>query len=377
MTRVFFIVITIMFLSWGLWCKMGRLPVHRAPDLALDIVESLSDTTRCHQNIVGIQPFMLVEDYLSADAFESKMDGYLGRAQAAGYLHDQTVVLLPEYLGSWLLLSGEKNILAGQETMASAMPWMIISNPFQFISAWWYVDKEKDRPTAALFRMKAKEMARSYYQTFKHLSVHYHTTIVAGSILLPGPAVSGDSIVIDESLPLYNTSFVFMPDGRVSGSFVRKVFPTNEELPFIAPASPSELPVFDLPIGRTAVLVCADSWYPAVYEEAKRKKADIILVPSYCLGNGSMDKPWLGYSGSDTPDDVTLTDIGKISEGQAWSRYALEGRLHRSGATIAANVFMRGNFWDQGSDGQSVFVLHGEKVNARPSQRAGIWNLCW
>ncbi len=261
--------------------------------------------------------------------------------------------------------------------MTSAMPWMIISNPFQFVAAWWRVDKEKDRPTAALFRMKAKEMARSYYQTFKHLAIHYHTTIVAGSIVLPGPMINGDSIVIDDTRPLYNTSFVFMPDGRVAESLVRKVFPTLEELPFIAPASVSELPVFDLPIGRTAVLVCADSWYPALYDEARRKKTDIILVPSYCLGHGSMDKPWLGYSGSPAPDDVTLTDIGEITEGQAWSSYALEGRLQSSGAAIAANVFLRGKFWDQGSDGQSIFMVNGKKVNARPSQRAGIWNLCW
>jgi predicted amidohydrolase len=377
MTRVILIVVALLFLSWGLWCKMGRLPVHRSPDLVLDVVESLGDSKICDKNIVGIQPFMIVEDYLSADAFETKMDGYLKQAQAAGYLHEKTVVLLPEYLGTWLLLAGEKNMLARQETMGSAMPWLIISNPFRFLSAWWHAGQAQDRLTMALFRMKANEMAQSYHHTFKHLAIHYHTTIVAGSIILPGPTVIRDSIVIDDTRPLYNASFVFMPDGRVAGSPARKVFPTSEELPFLASANASELPVFDLPIGRTAILVCADSWYPAVYEEALRKSAEVVLVPSYCPGAGSMDKPWLGYSGSEAPDDVALTDVGKITEGQAWSTYALEGRLHSSGATIAANVFLHGRLWDLDSDGQSVFMLQGKKQATEPSQRAGIWNLCW
>ncbi|HQQ98261.1 MAG TPA: nitrilase-related carbon-nitrogen hydrolase [Cyclobacteriaceae bacterium] len=377
MTRVVLIAVTLLFLSWGLWCKMGRLPEHHSPALVLDVVESLGDSTRCNKNIVGIQPFMVVEDYLSAEAFESKMDGYFNRAQAAGYLHENTVVLLPEYLGTWLLLAGEKNMLARQETMNAAMPWLIFSNPFRFLSSWWNVDQGQDHLTVALFRMKAKEMAQSYHQTFKHLAIHYHTTIVAGSILLPGPKVIDDSVVVDDTRPLYNASFVFMPDGRVAASPVRKVFPTREELPFIASAPVSELPVFDLPIGRTAVLVCADSWYPAVYEEALRKSAEVVLVPSYCPGTGSMDKPWLGYSGNEPPEDVSLADVGKITEGQAWSAYALEGRLHRAGASVAANVFLRGRLWDLHSDGQSVFMLHGKKVATRISQRAGIWNLCW
>jgi predicted amidohydrolase len=356
---------------------MGRQPVQKTPQLALDQVISLNETDTCRRHIVGIQPFMQVDDYLSKEAFESKMDGYLSRAQAEGYLNDRTVVLLPEYLGTWLLLAGEKNMLAHQRTMTSAMPWMIVSNPFQFIYAWWHVDKEKDRATAALFRMKAREMVHIYHQTFKHLSLRYKTTIVAGSILLPGPAVEGDSIVIDASAPLFNASFVFLPDGRVAATPVKKVFPTNEELPFVASARTNELPVFDLSIGRTAILVCADSWYPELYAEALKQGATSILVPSYCIGNGSMGKAWLGYSGRQAPGDVMKGDIGKITEGEAWSSYALEGRLHSSGAAVAANVFLRGNFWDQGSDGQSLFMRHGKKVEVQPAQRAGIWSLCW
>lgn len=109
------------------------------------------------------------------------------------------------------------------------------------------------------------------------------------------------------------------------------------------------------PAGRLGVLVCADSWYPASYSALASNKPDIIAVPAFLTGNGSWSKPWKGYNGGATPGDVSLKP-GALSEGEAWERLALAGRLKASGAHAGITVFLRGHLWDLGSDGRSLVV---------------------
>ena len=75
---------------------------------------------------------------------------------------------------------------------------------------------------------------------------------------------------------------------------------------------------------------------------------DVALVEgSYTLGSGD-------------DDDIQLFDVslkpGALSEGEAWERLALAGRLKASGAHAGITVFLRGHLWDLGSDGRSLVV---------------------
>jgi predicted amidohydrolase len=135
-----------------------------------------------------------------------------------------------------------------------------------------------------------------------------------------------------------------------------------------------ELPVFDTPAGRLGVLVCADSWYPAVYRRLKEEQVELIAVPSYAAGKGLWEQPWQGYNGASAPADVDPQDAGKITEGQAWEKYALSGRMESAGARYGVNVFLRGELWNLGTDGYSRIVCEGETAQST-SEKAALLNL--
>ncbi|MFN5171285.1 MAG: nitrilase-related carbon-nitrogen hydrolase [Cyclobacteriaceae bacterium] len=372
-----FLFLVFMLAAWAWWSNTNRSPDWTSSDAHLDVYQEIRADTSCSRNIVAIQPYMVPQDYLTEQHFSEKIRLYLKSAQQKGYLKERTVVVLPEYLGTWLVLENEKEWASEVSKLNYAMAILILSNPVDFAKWWMRSKREEDRVAAAIFRMKATRMARSYSRVFKELAKDYKVTINAGSILLPGPTVEGGQIRVDLSESLYNTSFFFMPDGSIYPSAVRKSFPTSDELPFVAAAPINELPVFDLSIGKTAALVCADSWYPESYTKIKELGAEVVLVNSYCSTSGAMSKFWGGYDGAPAPPDVDLSTVGKITEGEAWVRYALPGRLESSGALVGVNVFLRGELWDLGTDGQPFLIRNGERLNVASSSNAGIWSLCW
>ncbi len=367
-------ILALLWAGWSLSCRSHSLT---SVDLEIEQVYNISGEAICERNVVGIQPFMRTEDYLSEQQFRAKMSGYFEEARKAGFLRERTIVLLPEYLGTWLVINGEKESVAGYADMQSAMIVMILSNPLHFIRSYLDHGDESDKLAASLFRMKSADMAAVYSGVFRNLASSFNVTIVAGSIVLPGPAVQQNEIVISSKQPLYNASFVFYPDGRIDPHIVRKSYPIASELPFLKSAPIDSLPLFQLQGTSAAVLVCADSWYADSYKMVDSLDAALILVPSYCTGDGTMAKKWKGYDGSAMPEDVDKLDVGRINEGEAWIRYALPGRMARSKAKTGVNVFLRGQLWDLGSDGQPLIVREGQLLNVPASEKAGIWNLCF
>ncbi|MBL7849562.1 MAG: carbon-nitrogen hydrolase [Cyclobacteriaceae bacterium] len=370
-------ILFVVAVLWGIWTLLGRsyddLPVE--PVAAM--TQPLDSNSLCERNIVGIQPYMVPSDYLSEERFYHKLNGYFSQARNEGYFRSNTVVLLPEYLGTWLVVAGEKASVAELKTITGAMSMMVISNPLKTLWAVFRNQGESDRVAAAIFRMKSRQMAAIYTRVFSRLAKDYGVTINAGSIVLPGPQVAEGIIQVDISQPLYNTTFIFHPFGVADGQMVRKAFPISSELPFVCPAPVEEIPLFELPIGKTALLVCADSWYPESYARIKELGAEVILVNSYLAGQGTMSNPWHGYDGSATPPDVDPAHVETITEREAWIAYALPGRIGSSGARIGVNVFLRGELWDLGADGQPLIVRDGALLPVTVSDTAGIWNLCF
>ena len=174
-----------------------------------------------------------------------------------------------------------------------------------------------------------------------------------GSIVLPSPRVEAGRLVAGDG-SLENVSAVFRPDGGVEDALARKAYPIEEEKAFLVACPLSGLPVFVTPAGRLGVLICADSWYPQAYRLLRAKKIDLLAVPSYAADDDCWNRPWHGYDGAPAPSDVDPADVGRLTEGQAWSRYALLGRFASSGARAGANVFLRGELWDLGDDGRHL-----------------------
>lgn len=362
---------------WVVWAYYGRSPEWTSSEPSLMVTESVVQDSVCARNVVGIQPYMVPSDYLSEEHFYQKLKTYFDAAQLAGYFRTNTVVLLPEYLGTWLVIAGEKETAANTETVTGAMAILVASNPLKTLRHVFQNQGEADRMAAAIFRMKAQSMATIYSNVFTRLAREYKVTINAGSIVLPGSRIESNTILVDLDAPLYNTTFVFHPQGAIDSQLVMKSYPISAEMPFIMAAPIEQLPVFELSIGKTALLVCADSWYPESYARIQELGAEVVLVNSYCAGESTMSQLWRGYDGGNMPADVDPTEVGTLTEREAWIAHALPGRIASSGARIGVNVFLRGQLWDLGTDGQPFFIVDGKLLNASPSEMGGIWNLCF
>jgi hypothetical protein len=344
-------------------------------DLSLPNMHQFGNDRR-RGNLLGIEPFMIPQDYASEASFFHKLNSYLLTAQHENYLNEKTIVLFPEHIGTWLVLAGESSKIFQAATLAAAEKAMVFRHPWRFLQQ-LLRSSEKGRMEAAFFRMKAHQMAKIYQSVFSRLAQDYSVTIVAGSIVLPVTQISDQQLVINDG-PLYNTSVVFRPDGTPSPPPIRKVFPIANELGFITPASLGNMSSFETPAGRLGVLICADSWFPQAYAALEEQKIDLLAVPSYeVFGIPKWNGTWHGYSGWPAPPDADVNDIEKISEAQAWNKYSLAGRIQFSGARYGMNVFLRGQLWDQDLGGWPATLLRGNDVFVEEQTRQAAILSLW
>ena len=322
-------------------------------------------TDRGRGNLLGVEPLLAVDDYRSAEALEAVADGGLREAREAGLLGERTVAVFPEYIGAWLVAAGAPERVFQAARATDAVRAIVSRRPGAFL---WRlaVSRAADRPTESLFRLQAVAAAQAYQQVFSRLARRYRLTVVAGSIILPGPRVD-DGALRPGRGPLVDTSVVFGPDGAILPMLVRKCHPTADELGFVVGGAAADLPSFRTPAGVLGVLVCADSWFPDCWARMRGLGVEMVAVVSFSHGDGSWQLPWKGYSGAALPPDVEPGDVGRLTEEQAWRRHALAGRIGSSGARCGINVFLRGSLWDLGSDGRTTMVRDGEVQVLRPT----------
>lgn len=375
MSRVIYLVAFVVVACWLGFIAIIYIPDWLSPKASMEFsrpkiapvtVFDSAGTNQGQGNMLGVQPWMEPADYAHEIYFQAKLDSYLQTAQKRGWIiPSKTIVVFPEYIGTWLVSSEERNSIYNVPTIEKALTTMVVSHPFNFAKAYWNApDSIADKTRYAVFAMKAEAMAESYTKIFSKLAALYQVTIVAGSILLPNPTISDHAIRAGEG-PLYNVSAVFLPDGDVANPLIRKVYPITDELPFVCSANPADVPVFNTPVGRLGVLVCADSWNSPVYKTLKDKGATLLAVPSYSAGNACWKTTWKGYSGTPTPTDAK-TDIGRLTEGQAWLAHAMAGRAKpEAGIKKGLNVFLRGKLWDLGADGSTI-ILNDSARTAPP-----------
>jgi predicted amidohydrolase len=358
--------------GYAAWSLSGRRPPTAPQEPRLRGSHSWGEDTG-NGNLLGIQPWMEPADYASRGRFFAKLDAYLDEARRRSFIRDKTVVVFPEYLGVWLVAAGEKRAVYSAKSLTAAARIIAASNLFAFLRALAAV-RAPDRTVAALFVMKAGSMARIYRSVFSELARKYGVTIVAGSIFLSEPIVR-DGVVVPGRGPLYNTCVVYDPQGRAREPAVRKAFPTEEEQRYVAAGRAGDLPVFETPAGRLGVLICADSWYPEAYQALEERGVDIIAAPSFVHRDGAWEQPWRGYSGAQPPRDVDENDVGALTEGEAWRKYALPGRIGASRARVGMAVFLRGRLWGLGSDGETTVVCGERALTFPEGDGAAIVNL--
>jgi hypothetical protein len=372
--RLFSIILAVVLAIYFTWAEAGRKKP--ALDIQLEIDSSyVINADAGKGNVVGINPYMLPIDYASEQHFYAKLDGYLQAANVKGWLSAKTVVLFPEYIGAWLVVEGEKNSIYKSNSVNNALTTFVASNFFSYMREWFTApDEAEDKIKYGVFASKGETIARIYRKVFSELAKKYQVTIIGGSVLLPNPDISKDRIRVKKG-QLYNVSAVFNPDGSLQPSLVKKSFPIEDEKPFIAQSPASDIPVFNLTTGKTAVLICADSWFPAAFKSLEGKEPLIIAVPSYTQHDNAMQKSWNGYSGFPMPADVDSTDRGKITLRDAWLKYTLPTRIKTTTALYGINVTLRGKLWDLGSDGEFIAVSKDSVYTGQPVKGASMVNL--
>jgi len=357
--------------SYTLWTR-ERPTGHYLSDLRIQLAVD-QGTPADHGNLLGIQPELFPTDYQSPERLHRKLAAYLQQARDQGLLNEKTVVVLPEHIGTWLMVSGEKNELYQAASLKEAMNWLAVSNPLPFLRA-LITAKGDNRLDDAHLRMKARSMADQYQRLFGGLAKEFGITLVAGSIVLPEPVIEGSNLRIGSGA-LYNTTLVFGSDGLPIGQPQRQLYPTFDERGFIQASADQAVQVVDTPAGRLGVLIGSDSWYPDNYRKLNAQGAQLVAVPAFVMGRGAWERPWRGYKNLSTPSEVSLKPE-EVSEGEAWRRLTLTSRAPSSLASAGVSVFLRGQFWDQGSAGQSFINSNGEHFadgDARGARLLNIW----
>ncbi len=325
-------------------------------------------------NMLGIEPYIAAADYTSAQALQSKLDEYMSEAKRRGWLNEKTIILLPEYFGTWLVLANEPESVFQTDKLAVAEQRLVLRHIFGFL--WQLLTaKEKGKLEAAVFRLKSQVMADTYNSVLSNIAKNYRVTVIGGSTVLPAPQVRDGKLIAGQG-PLYGVTPVYAPDGRAYSDLVLKVYPTTEELPFMTPASSKSLPSFDTPAGKLGILICANSWFPDCYQRLDAMNVDLIAIPSNGGDPVVWDQPWGGYSGWPAPSDVDMTDVKRLTEGDAWRKYALAGRIGMTKARYGSNIFIRGQLLDMaGGGGRTTIVKNGEVLRDKTVTGASLVNL--
>lgn len=309
------------FIVLGAYALWTDLPTdsHYLSDLRSEVALN-QGLPGANGNLLGIQPEMFSGDYHSVELLRLKLAAYLHKARDEGLLNGKTVAVLPEHIGTWLLISGEKAEVYQAHSIDNAMTWLAASNPLKLSRALLFA-KGENRLQDALLRMKSAEMARDYQHVFGGLAKDFGITLVAGSIVLPEPRVEAGQLVVGDG-PLYNVSLVFGSDGTPLGQPQGKVYLTDVERGFSAAAAGSDLRVLDTPAGRLGVLMGADSEQPDGYAQLRTQDAQLLAVPAFMTGTDDSSPPW----------DAA------------------------NSAHIAMRVFLRGQLWDLRTSGHSALI---------------------
>jgi omega-amidase len=103
--------------------------------------------------------------------------------------------------------------------------------------------------------------------------------LMSGLARMHSMAVVGSALEANPGGPPFNTAALFGPDGALLAAY-RKVhlFPPLGEVEYLAPGA--DLPIFDLPWGRTALAICYDLRFPEMWRRYAFAGAQLIVIPA-------------------------------------------------------------------------------------------------
>jgi predicted amidohydrolase len=370
--------IVLLVSAYLIWAVYGRVHSIRSvfPRYVISNVEQ-SGSNSGKGNLIALAPYLHTYDFSSKEAYFNMLHYYFSLIRQKKLMNDSTIVVLPEYTGTWLVVADEKKEVYTDTAIAGAMKTMVLSNLVKF--GFNYLrSSEVQKSEAAVFRMKAQHMLDIYQSAFSAIAKEFKVTIVAGSIILPEPTVQNGKISINPNGKLYNVSAVFDSGGNVLSPLTFKRYPIEEEKGFTAAATHKELPVYSTPAGKLAVLICADAWYPDNFEKLNQQHAELLAVPCFISGEEVMQGKWRGYTGAPAPADVDKQDSETMTEEQAWIKYSTNRSATITDLKLSTHVFLRGAFWNLGSDGNTMLWKNNSTMLTKTAEaKTGSIVNCW
>ncbi|MEK3722970.1 carbon-nitrogen hydrolase family protein [Paenibacillus sp. FSL H8-0034] len=105
-----------------------------------------------------------------------------------------------------------------------------------------------------------------------------YVDLFKGLAMKTGMHLIGGTHVTSEQGKLFNTAYLFYPDGRIATQ--NKLHITPAEIKEWNMGAGDLLQVFDTDKGRIAILVCYDVEFPEIVRMARARGADVLFCPS-------------------------------------------------------------------------------------------------
>ncbi len=204
--------------------------------------------------------------YTTAEQFSEHM----GELVAQAATHDPDLIVLPEDVGMGLVALGapEQALQATSIEQVMGAVMAVKGNEVMQIAG-----RGVPLPRA-LMLVQAPAMRAAWVGTFSALAVETGAYIAAGTILLPHDGVESDEV--------YNTFFLFGPDGAIIGTAdkVNLIGIEREQGLNLTPGRLGDLAPWVTPIGVFAPVICADAWDADLVAGLVDEGAQLLLCPS-------------------------------------------------------------------------------------------------
>lgn len=284
--------------------------------------------------LVAVQMTLDLTDYWAREAFERKIRAQMEAVAAATDPQLPTLVVFPEDVGLMLVVQGLEKRLSGVDSIEQAIETVVRTHMVPLL--WTRLIRWKSWVQALLLH-KNHLMAETYFETFAAAARDYQVYLVAGSAVLP-PYRIEDGVVQWRRGPtqhrVYNTSYLFGPDGKVIGKQdkVELIELEREAALNLNAGTVDDLQVYDTPLGKIGIAICLDAFLPKVVDRLAELGAQILLQPSANPG------PWNEWQQTD------------------WLRSSHEKTAVDARFAYAINPMLNGPLWDIDFYGQSAIV---------------------
>lgn len=301
-------------------------------------------------DLMAVQPYMTVTDYLSEEAFAAHMERLAAKAQSLRQ-HDHALIVFPEELATFLALSQAPPSVQDAETLDQAFSMI------GWQSAWPLATtmmrhRVFNIPTA-FFTLVAPWVYGIWYRTFSQMARRLKAVVVAGSALLPDNARGYQSDRFEaRRAAVFNQSLTFGPDGNVlEVTKKRNLVPTQEDRLHLKAASTLPTP-FAVGNSRAGTAICYDAFhlphtdrepqFQPVVPALASQGAVIIAQPS--ANPWWWEQPWIFAKAGDT----------RLRREQWDDEGLMAAMVHEPRILAGVTAHLLAHIFDVHFDGQSV-----------------------